>query len=138
MPLPLEQIKETEEEENQSAINPHGLATGSIHHPGTHQNLHESSQATTAGGHLESHFASVNRGSAIAPLNNSVVIQQGSLPGSHSSFGMPMRPPSMNGGAAGNTNDYQENTTLNASLTGGDQAKASEDANPYHHHRKSL
>ena len=36
MPLPLEQIKETEEEENQSAVNPHGLATGSIQHPGTH------------------------------------------------------------------------------------------------------
>jgi hypothetical protein len=45
-----------------------------------------------------------------------------------------MRPPSMNG--AGNTNDYQENT-LNASLTGGDQAKASDEVNPYHH-RKSL
>ena len=133
MPLPLEQIKETEEEENQSAFNPHGLATGSIHHPGTHQNPHESSQATTAGGNLESHFASVNKGSAIAQLNHSVIIQQ-SLPGSHSSFGMPMRPPSMNGAA--NTNEYQENT-LNASLTGGDQAKPSEEANPYHH-RKSL
>ena len=131
LPLPLEQIKETEEEENQSALNPHaaGAINTSMQSPPTHNGPHNLSHMT----HIESsHFGSVNK----TGLNqSSVIVVPNSLPGSHSSFvgGVPYRAPSTGGGVAnvplGN---------LNAShLSGSDQAKTYEEGNPFQH-KKSL
>ncbi len=58
-PLPLEQIKETEEEENQSALNPAVNLAFLLNSCANH--LHDLSMTTGGGGNVDSHFASVNK-----------------------------------------------------------------------------
>lgn len=134
LPLPLDQIKETEEEENQSALNPHaaGAINTSMQSPPTQFGPgggHNLSHMT----HIESsHFGSVNK----TGLNqSSVMVVPHSLPGSHSSFvgGVPYRAPSTGGGAV-NLPSGNLNATL---LSGIDHAKAFEEGNPFQH-KKSL
>ena len=106
-------------------MNPHCVATSSCQQQhGPHFNMHDLSQ-TTGGGHLESHFASVNKNGTI---NHSVIIAQ-SLPGSHSSFvmGPAEKPKSISGYDQADINK----TTLNDAK---DRTKVTDD----YHHRKSI